>query len=84
MKIYNEFWISLVLWKWNWIGISNEIEYPDWQEKRSFGWKKLDKINDVYLRISLYKKVFIFSKKDWIKSQSKDKISVKFIIWFSN
>lgn len=83
MKIYNEFWFSFVLWKWNWLLCSYEIE--EWEsEIRWFWFKKLKKFNDIYIRIWIFKSVFIFSKNDWFKYMKKNKIALKFILWFSN
>ena len=84
MKIYNEVGFSFVLWKGNWIWISYEQEFDNGEEKRWWWWKKLWKIEDVYVRIWIYKKVFIFSKKDGIKTQNKNKRALKIILWFSN
>ncbi|EKD44425.1 MAG: hypothetical protein ACD_71C00136G0001, partial [uncultured bacterium (gcode 4)] len=39
IKIYNEFWISLALWSWNWVGVSCEVEDSE-NEERYFWWKK--------------------------------------------
>lgn len=84
MQTFNEFWFSFVAWKWNWIWASYEQEFHSWEEKRWLWWKKLWKIKDVYLRIWIYKKVFIFSKECWYKTQDKNKIALKIILWFSN
>lgn len=84
-KIFNEFWISLVFWKWNWVWFSYEIE--EWKnEIRWLWWKKIkiNKIKDIYFRFQILKKVLILSKIDWIKFKNKDKYWLKIIIWFSD
>ena len=84
-QIFNELWISLVFWKWNWIGLSYEIEEWD-KEIRWLAWKKIKfkDIKDIYFRLWILRKSVIFSKKDWIKLKNKDKYALKIILWFSN
>lgn len=86
MKIFNEIWISLVLWKWNWIGISCEEEYENGSEERFFTWKKIEfsQIRDIYFRFWFWKYCFILSTKDSIKYQKKNKYALKIIFGFSN
>ena len=80
---YNEFWISLVIWKWNWIGLSYEIEEWD-KEIRWFWWKKLDKIRNIYFRWQFMKKMIVISNKDWLVLKNKNKYWLKIMIWFSD
>lgn len=84
-KIFNELWVSLVVWPGNWIWFSNEIE--DWEkEVRTYWWEKIKvkDINDLYIRIWLLKRVLVFSSKNWIKLKLKNKYWFKIILWFSN
>lgn len=84
-QIFNEFWISIVFWKWNWLGFSYEIEEWD-KEIRWLGWKKIKikDIKNIYFRLWIFNKVLIFSRKNWIKFKNKNKYWLKIILWFSN
>lgn len=84
-QIFNELWFSFVLWKWNWIGLSYEIEEWD-KEVRWFGWKmiKMKSIKDIYFRFWLFKRVLIISSKTWFKIKLKNKYGFKMILWFSD
>lgn len=84
-QIFNELWISLVLWNWNWVWLSYEIE--EWKnEIRWLWWKKIEikNIKDIYFRFWLFKKVIIFSIRNWLKLKTKNKYGLKIIFWFSN
>lgn len=80
---YNEFWISLVIWKWNWIWLSYEIEEWD-NEIRWLWWKKLKKIRNLYFRWQFMKKMIVISNKDWLVLKNKNKYWLKIMIWFSD
>nr|MDD3720602.1 hypothetical protein [Candidatus Gracilibacteria bacterium] len=82
-KIYNEFGMSLVLGKGNWIGFSYELEDGDY-EKRGLGWKKIDKISDVYIRTWVFKKVISYGYKNGFAVKAKNKYALKIIFGFSN
>jgi hypothetical protein len=80
---YNEFWFSLVIWKWNWVGLSYEFE--DWDyEIRKLWWKKLEKIRDIYFRWQIMKKMIVISNKNWFIIKNKNKYWLKAMIWFSD
>lgn len=81
-KIYNEIWISLVLWSWNWLGITCEIEDGD-KEERHFWWKKIP-FKNLYFRFWVYKLEVIWPTEKWLKIRTRNKIALKIIFWFCN
>ncbi len=84
-QIFNECWVSLVIWSWNWIWASYEIE--EWEkETRGLGWKKIriKEIKDIYFRLWIFKKVLVVSTRTWFNLKNKSKIWLKIIFWFSN
>ena len=83
-KIFQEFGFSLVIGDGNWIGASHETEYSDGTKIRKWGIIRfsLSEIQDIYLRIWIYKTVFIFTKQG-MNTKKKDKIGLKCIFGFS-
>ncbi|MFA5917547.1 MAG: hypothetical protein WC850_04940 [Candidatus Gracilibacteria bacterium] len=80
---YNEFGFSLVIGKGNWVGLSYEFEDGDY-EIRKLGWKKLEKIRDIYFRGQIMKKMIVISNKNGFIIKNKNKYGLKAMIGFSD
>ncbi len=63
--------------------ISTEIEYPDGSETRQRGFLRCMKVNGVYARLWLGKKVFILSSREGFVSQRKNRSAFKALIGIS-
>lgn len=78
--LFNEIWFLFVIGKWNWIGLSYELE--DWDnEIRGWWWKSFEfrKVDNYYLRLQIWKQVIIIETKKWLKLKKNKKIWLKFM-----
>jgi hypothetical protein len=62
--------------------ISTEWEYTDGTEERFQEFRKI-KVNDIYIRIWLGKKMYILSSRDGFKSKLKNSKSFKLLLGIS-
>lgn len=79
--IFTEIGLDFDNHKWG-LGVSTEMETA-YSEIRKNGFSKM-KIREIYLRIWLFKRVFILSSKEGIKSNFKNRNNLKIVIGISD